>query len=222
MADRAAKDALYAGLTAAARALGNGHRAEIIDVLAQGERPVEEIAGQVGQSMANTSQHLQQLLRAGLVQTRRSGNRVFYRLASDQVATLWAALRDVASAHQAEIDRLATAYLGDRARLETISRAQLKARLRARDIVVLDVRPASEYTAGHIPGAASMPIEELRRRLREIPRDAEVVAYCRGPYCAFADDAVRTLRRSGRHAVRLEEGFPEWARDGLPVAVGSE
>lgn len=217
MGSRAAKDALYDGLAAAAKALGNGRRAEIVDLLAQGERPVDEIADQIGQSVANTSQHLQLLLHAGLVRTRRAGTRVYYRLASQQVAQLWAALREVSAAHRAEIQRLADDYLGDRRQLETMTRAELKRRLRHRDVVVLDVRPAPEFAAGHITSAVSIPIDDLQRRLRELPTDSQVVAYCRGPYCAYADDAVRLLRRRGRRAARLEDGFPEWARAGLPV-----
>jgi rhodanese-related sulfurtransferase/DNA-binding transcriptional ArsR family regulator len=221
MGDRAAKDALYDALSGAARALGNGRRAEIVDVLAQGERPVEELASQIGQSVANTSQHLQQLLRVGLVRTRRSGTRVYYRLASPRVAELCAVLREVATAHQAEIDRLASAYLGDRSQLESMSRAELDARLRRGEVVVLDVRPTAEFEAGHISGARSIPIDDLRRRLRELPADSRVVAYCRGPFCAYADEAVRMLRRRHRSAARLEDGFPEWARAGLPVETGA-
>jgi len=215
--DRAAKDALFDGLSAPARALGNGRRAEIVDLLAQGERSVEEIAEQIGQSVANTSHHLQQLLRGGLVRTRRAGTRIYYRLTSDEVAALWVALREVAAAHQTEIDRLAEAYLGDRAELETMTRAELRRRLRDQDVVVLDVRPAPEFAAGHIAGAWSIPISDLQQRLGEIPTDTEVVAYCRGPYCAYADEAVRLLHHRGRRALRLEDGFPEWARDGMPV-----
>ena len=218
MADRAAKDALYDGFAVVGRALSSGRRAEMIDVLAQGERSVEEIAGEIGQSVANTSQHLQQLLRAGLVVSRRDGNRIYYSLAGERVGELWSALRDVAAAHVAELDRLARAYLGDRDQLETIDRAELAKRLRAGDVVVLDVRPAAEYAAGHISGALSVPIGELSKRLRELPKNDRVVAYCRGPYCVYADDAVRTLRKRGYQAARLEDGFPEWARAGLPVA----
>lgn len=221
MGDRAAKDALYDGLAGVAKALGNGRRAEIVDLLAQAERPVEEIAEQIEQSVANTSQHLQQLLRAGLVRTRREGTRVHYRLASEQVAELWFALRAVAAAHTAQIQRLADAYLGDRSRLATMTREELQRRLRRPDVVVVDVRPAREFAAGHIPGAVSIPFDDLRKRLRDIPEDSQVVAYCRGPYCAFADDAVRLLRRRGRRAARLEDGFPEWSRAGLPVEAGA-
>jgi rhodanese-related sulfurtransferase len=217
MADRIAKDALFDGLVAAAKALASGRRAEIVDVLAQGERSVEEIAGEIGQSVANTSQHLQLLLRAGLLRARRDGTRIYYALATDRVAQLWALMRDVAAERVAEIDRLAMAYLGDRAQLELISRAELKRRLGRRGVVVLDVRPRPEYEAGHIAGAVSVPIDELARRLRELPADADIVAYCRGPFCVYADDAVRTLTRRGLRAARLEDGFPEWARDHLPV-----
>jgi rhodanese-related sulfurtransferase len=217
MADRVAKAALFDGLVTAAKALASGRRAEIVDVLAQGERPVEEIATEIEQSVANTSQHLQQLLRAGLVRTRRDGTRIYYALADDRVAELWAMLRSVAAEHVAEIERLATAYLGDRGQLQAVTRAELKRRLGRRDVLVLDVRPRAEYEAGHIAGAVSVPIEDLPQRLRDLPPDAEVVAYCRGPYCAYADQAVRALRRRGRRAARLEDGYPEWARAGLPV-----
>ena len=217
MADRVAKDALYDGLAAVAKALGNGRRAELVDVLTQGERPVEALAEEIGQSVANTSHHLQHLLRAGLVCTRRDGTHIYYSLATPRVAELWAAVRDVASSQVAEIDGLATAYLGDRSRLETISREELAQRVRDGDVVVLDVRPEPEYRAGHITGAVSLPIKEITRRLRTIPKDRQVVAYCRGPFCVYADDAVRALRRRGYRAARLDDGYPEWARAGLPV-----
>ena len=221
MADRAAKDALYDGFAVVGRALSSGRRAEMIDVLAQGERSVEEIAGEIGQSVANTSQHLQQLLRAGLVVSRRDGNRIYSSLAGERGGELWSALRDGAAAHVADLARLARAYLGDRDQLETIDRAELAKRLRAGDVVVLDVRPAAEYAAGHISGALSVPIGELSKRLRELPKDGRVVAYCRGPYCVYADDAVRTLRKRGYRASRLEDGFPEWKSAGLPIATGN-
>lgn len=219
MGKREAKTALFDGLVTAAKALASGRRAEIVDVLAQGERSVEEIAAEIEQSVANTSQHLQQLLRAGLVRTRRDGNRIHYALSSPRVAELWAVLRDVAAEHHAEIERLASAYLGDRSKLETITRDELSRRLGRRDVIVLDVRPAAEYAAGHVAGAVSAPVRMLGRRVNDLPGDAEIVAYCRGPYCVYADDAVRTLRRRGRHAVRLEDGYPEWARAGLPTAT---
>lgn len=219
MGDRAAKDALFDGLASVAKALGSGRRAELVDVLAQGERSVEELAGEIGQSVANTSQHLQQLLRAGLVRTRRDGTRVIYALAGDGVAQLWAQLREVAASHVADIDRLAADYLGDRSGLESISQRELAARMRSGDVVVLDVRPESEYVSGHIAGARSVPLATLAKRLKELPSDVEVVAYCRGPYCVYADEAVRLLRRRGVAARRLEDGYPEWARAGLPTAT---
>jgi rhodanese-related sulfurtransferase len=217
MGDRVAKDALFDGFAEVAKALANGRRAELIDVLAQGERHVEELAGQIDQSVANTSFHLRSLAAAGLVTTRRDGTRIYYRLASDRVVELWSALRDVAAAHHAELEDLVAAYVGDRSRLEEISQAELLKRIKGGDVVVLDVRPASEYAAGHIAGARSVPIEQLAATLTSIPRDVEVVAYCRGPYCVMADDAVRLLRRRGRTARRLTDGFPEWHRASLPV-----
>lgn len=220
MGDRAAKDALYDGLAAVAKALGNGRRGEIVDVLAQGERSVEALADDIGQSVANTSHHLQHLLRAGLVRTRRDGTRVHYSLATPRVGELWAAARDVARSQVAEVEGLGEAYLGDRSGLDTISREALARRVREGDVVVLDVRPEAEFRAGHIAGAISLPVDQIGRRLRTLPRDRDVVAYCRGPFCVYADDAVRTLRRRGYRAARLDDGYPEWAREGLPVEVG--
>ncbi|GAC1326659.1 MAG: metalloregulator ArsR/SmtB family transcription factor [Mycobacteriales bacterium] len=221
MANREAKDALFDALASVAKALGNGHRAELIDVLSQGERRVEELAHEIGQSVANTSQHLQQLLRTGLVHTRRDGTRVYYSLASDRVAELWRAMRSVAQAHVHQLDELAAAYIGARAELASISREELLARLRAGDVIVLDVRPLPEYRAGHLPDAVSVPPDELAERLRALPAGRDVVAYCRGPFCVYADDAVRTLTAAGRRAARLEDGFPEWLAAGLPTAAVS-
>jgi rhodanese-related sulfurtransferase len=220
MGDRDAKDALFEGFAEVAKALSSGRRAEIVDVLAQGERSVEEVAGEIDQSIANTSHHLRALARAGLLVTRRDGTRIYYALASDRVGELWAAVRDVAEAHVAGLDRLAAAYLGDRDGIEVVDRAGLATRLRDGAVVVLDVRPAAEFGAGHIAGARSVPISELRKQLKALPADAEVVAYCRGPYCVYADDAVRELDRKGFKAARLEDGYPEWKRAGLPIAVG--
>lgn len=220
MGDRAAKDALFDGFAEIAKALASGRRAEIVDLLAQGERSVESIAEELGQTVANTSHHLRALARAGLLTTRRDGTRIFYALASDRVGELWSALRDVAIDHVAGIERLAGAYLGDRDGVEVIDRKELAARLKRREVVVLDVRPEPEYAAGHIAGARSVPIAELRRQLRALPIDSEVIAYCRGPYCVYADDAVRELNRKGFRARRLIDGFPEWKRAGLPVAAG--
>jgi rhodanese-related sulfurtransferase len=223
MGDRARKDALYDGFAEVAKAMANGRRAELIDVLAQGERHVEDLAGEIGQSVANTSFHLRALAAAGLVTTRRDGTRIYYRLASDRVGDLWAALRDVAAAHHGEIDALARAYLGRREQLDEISREELAARLDRGEVIVVDVRPSAEYAAGHIAGARSIPAKRLARELATLPDDVEVVAYCRGPYCVFADDAVRLLKRRGRKARRLEDGFPEWRDAQLPVqAVAKE
>src|SRR5215218_2685727 len=217
MGDRAAKDALFDAFGEVAKALGNGRRAELIDVLAQGERHVDELAAEIGQSVANTSFHLRVLANAGLVTTRRDGTRIYYRLASARVGELWSAMRDVAGAHHQQLDELAAAYLGDRGRLEQIGRSELAERIAAGDVVVVDVRPASEFAGGHISGARSIPIDQLAANIRNLPAGVEVVAYCRGPYCVFADDAVRLLRRRGRRARRLEDGFPEWQRADLPV-----
>lgn len=220
MGSRAAKEALFEALASVGKALASGRRAEIVDLLAQGERSVEDIAAELDQSVANTSHHLRNLARAGLLRTRREGTRVFYGLASEQVAQLWAVMRGVAADHVAEVDRLAQAYLGRRNGLEPITRDELAARLRTGEVTVIDVRPVPEYEAGHVDGARSIPVSDLERRLDALPRDAELVAYCRGPYCVFADDAVRLLRRRGFEARRLEDGFPEWKRAGLPVVVG--
>ena len=218
--DRAAKDALFDGFAEVAKALASGRRAEVVDVLAQGERSVEDIAEEIGQTVANTSHHLRAMARAGLVTTRRDGTRIFYRLAGDRVAELWAALRDVAAEHVAGLEKLASVYLGDRDGIEIIDRRELSERIRRGEVVVLDVRPEAEYAAGHIAGARSVPVGELRRHLKALPKDAEVVAYCRGPYCVYADDAVRELSRKGYRARRLLDGFPEWKRAGLPVSNG--
>src|SRR5215204_3721457 len=221
MGERQAKDSLFDAFAEVAKALGNGRRAELIDVLAQSERHVDELAAEIGQSVANTSFHLRALATAGLVTTRRDGTRIYYRLASTRVSELWTALRDVTAAHHERLDELAVAYLGDRSRLEKIGRDELIERLAAGDVVVIDVRPEPEYAAGHIAGARSMPIDEVAAGIKDLPEGIEVVAYCRGPYCVFADDAVRLLRRRGRPARRLEDGYPEWQRARLPVDIAA-
>jgi rhodanese-related sulfurtransferase len=222
MTDRAAKDELYDGFAEVAKALSSGRRTEIVDLLAQGSRSVEEIATEIDQSVANTSHHLRALSRAGLVLTRREGTRIYYGLASERVAELWSAMRDVAGEQVAGLDRLAAAYLGDRENIEEVGRDELARRLKAGELIVLDVRPPAEFASGHITGSRSVPVAELRRHLRALPKDVEVVAYCRGPYCVYADEAVRELVRKGFRARRLIDGFPEWQRAGLPVAVGVE
>jgi rhodanese-related sulfurtransferase len=221
MADRTAKDALFDAFAEVAKALASGRRAEIVDLLAQGERPVEEIATEIGQSVANTSHHLRAMARAGIVTTRREGTHVFYRLAGDRVSELWTALRDVAAEHVAGLERLAGAYLGERDGIETVDKAELAARLERGEVVVIDVRPTAEYESGHIAGARSTPVAELRRHLQALPPGVDVVAYCRGPYCVYADEAVRELNRQGFRARRLIDGFPEWRRAGLPVAAAA-
>ena len=209
--------ALFDAFASVAQALGSGRRAEIVDLLAQGERSVEEIANEISQSAANTSQHLHVLARAGLVRSRREGTRIFYRLASERVGDLWAAVRDVAVRHVAEVNQLADEYLGERDGVEHVSAAKLRERLARGDVVVLDVRPEPEYRAGHIPGARSVPLAELASLAPKLPRRRQIVAYCRGPYCVYADDAVRLLQGGGLKARRLDVGFPEWRRAGLPV-----
>ncbi len=221
MASGAAKVALFDALASVAQALGNGRRAEIVDLLAQAERSVDEIASEISQSVANTSQHLQVLARAGLVRTRREGTRVFYRLASERVGDLWAAVRDVAVGHVAEVSVLADEYLGERGEVEQLSAVELEQRLERGDVIVLDVRPEPEYRAGHIPGARSAPLDALDSLAAKLPRRREIVAYCRGPYCVYADDAVRLLRSRGLTARRLDVGLPEWRRAGLPVEIAS-
>lgn len=225
MATRSSKDRLFDGLAAVGKALSSGRRLELLDVLSQGPRSVERLAGEIDQSVANTSAHLRNLLAAGLVTSERDGNRVVYRLAGPEVEGLWASLRAAAQAHAATIDRLASDYLGDRSQLESITRAELAERLAGDPPpLVLDVRPAAEFLSGHVPGAISLPpgdVADMADRLRRLPADSDVVAYCRGPFCVYADDAVRELRRRGVSARRLEDGFPEWRRSGLPVAVGA-
>jgi len=212
-----AKAALFDAFASVAQALGSGRRAEIVDVLAQGERSVEEIATEIEQSVANTSHHLQLLLRAGLVRSRRQGTRIHYRLASERVGDLWAAVREVAERHVAEVHVLADEYLGERDGVEQIAADELEARLAEGNVVLLDVRPEPEYRAGHIPGAVSAPLDALEQLAATLPKRRAIVAYCRGPYCVYADDAVRLLRERGLKARRLDVGLPEWRRAGRPV-----
>jgi len=221
VSERLAKSALFDAFASVAAALGSGRRAEIVDVLAQGERSVEELANELGQSTASTSHHLRLLAKAGLARSRRDGHRVLYRLASERVGELWTAVRDVAARHVAEVTVLAEEYLGDRDGVEQVSAAELELRLARGEVVVLDVRPDSEYRAGHIAGARSVPLPALASLAPKLPRRREIVAYCRGPYCVYADDAVRLLRDRGFKARRLDVGFPEWRRAGMPVEATS-
>lgn len=217
MGSRAEKDALFDAIAAVGKAFASARRLELIDLLAQRARTVDELARVSGQSTANTSQHLRALHAAGLVSRAREGTSVRYALAGDEVLSLWLALREVSVARLAEVERAAREYLGED--VDAIGRDELLARMRSGEAILVDVRPREEYDAGHIEGARSIPLDELESRLAELPAGREVVAYCRGPLCAFAHDAVRQLRAAGRSARRLEEGWPEWrlaARPGEP------
>jgi rhodanese-related sulfurtransferase len=205
------KDALYEQFARISKALASPKRLELIDLLAQGERSVEDLAVETAMSVANTSQHLQVLRAAWLVAARRDGLHVVYRLADPKVFRFWQALRHLGEERLAEVEQIVRSFLTDRAGLEPVSLEEFARLIQRPDVVVLDVRPASEYAQGHIPGARSIPVSELARRLKEIPEDAEIVAYCRGPYCVFADEAVACLRAHGRAARRLAVGYPDWA-----------
>ena len=218
MPDRAVKMELFDQFARVAQALASGRRVEIVDVLTNGDRTVEELARQVSLSTANTSQHLQVLKEAGLVAASRDGTRVRYRLASAAVYRFWVGLRSLAAERLPGVKSLVEAYLGSQASLEPISREELLARLEAgEDLVVVDVRPVEEFRAAHLPGAVSIPLDELQQRLRELPQERQIVAYCRGPYCAFAPEAVRALRAHGYAARHLKDGLPEWAAAGNDV-----
>jgi len=219
---RAFKDRLYELFAGVGKALANPHRLEILDLLAQGERSVEALAREAGMSIANASQHLQVLRGARLVQARREGAYVQYSLAGENVFRLWQSLRDVGSERLPEIEHVADTFLANRDAMERIGAEELLARLAARDVVLLDVRPESEYRAGHIRGARSVPLDRLARALRSLPRDAQVIAYCRGPYCVWADEAVELLRSRGFPARRFATGFPDWRAAGLPVETGQD
>ena len=214
------KDRLYAQFARVGKALGSPHRLEVLELLSQGERTVDSLAGEIGASMANVSQHLQALRQAALVESRKQGQFVHYRLADPSIADLCRALRTVSERRLAELDRLVRDHFGDRPG-EPVSMQELLKRTRSADVVILDTRPPGEYEAGHIAGAISVPVADLRRRLKDLPKNKEYVAYCRGPYCVYADEAVQLLQARGRRARRLLEGFPEWRAAGLPVATGA-
>jgi rhodanese-related sulfurtransferase len=216
---RTAKDELHEAFARVGKAVANPHRIEMLDLLAQGERSVEVLASWADVSVALASAHLQTLRRAGLVVSRRDGNRILYRLANDDAYGLLTAVRTVA-ARLGDAGQAARRYLGDP--VEAVSREELLARVRGGDAIVIDLRPAEEYEAGHIAGALSIPLPELEARLAGLPADIEIVAYCRGPYCAMSPQGVALLERLGRRARRLEDGFPEWRLAGLPVATGRE
>ena len=221
MGHRAFKDRLYAEFATLGKALASAHRLELLDLLGQGERSVDELAQEMGQSLANTSAHLKVLRQARLVDADKRGLNVVYRLAAPEVFQLWRLLRDLGTARLAEVDRLVETYLTNRASLTAVDIAELRRLVEEGTVTLLDVRPVLEYRQGHIPNARSMPVAELERRLSELPREREVVAYCRGPYCVYADEAVQLLQEHGFRVRRLEEGFPEWRAAGLPVEVGA-
>ena len=214
------KQALFAEFAKVARALGHSHRLEILEHLAQGERGVEALSARTGLSIANTSQHLQQLRRAGLVASRRDGKFVLYRLADETVLGLLTSLRQVAERNVAEVDRIVRCYFADRDSLEPVSRKELLERLRTGLVTVLDVRPADEFAQGHVPGALNIPLNELDARLADFDPGQQIVAYCRGAYCVLSFEAVAILRARGFNVRRLEEGLPEWKAAGLPVQTG--
>jgi DNA-binding transcriptional ArsR family regulator/rhodanese-related sulfurtransferase len=216
---RTFKNSLYEQFARIGKALASPHRLELLDVLVQCERTVEALAQETGMSVANASQHLQVLRAARLVETRREGTSIYYRLASEGVSTLWLSLRQVGEAHLAEIDRVVETFLHDRTHLQPIEASTLLERLRSDQVILLDVRPVEEYNAGHLPQALSMPVGELEVRLSELPAGKEIIAYCRGPYCVFADEAVALLRASGYDARRFEQGVADWRMLGLPVEV---
>jgi rhodanese-related sulfurtransferase len=209
------KDALFEAIAVMGKALASPRRLELLDLLAQAPRGVDELANASHQSVANTSQHLQALHGAGLVERERDGNRVRYALAGEPALRVWLTLRDVSAAQLAEVQRAAQDYLGSE--VDEVSREELAQRLRHGEVVLLDVRPAEEFAAGHIEGARSIPIDELERRLEELPPDVQVVAYCRGPFCAYAHEAVRQLQAAGHEASRLDQGWPEWQLAAAPL-----
>ena len=220
MSSRTFKDGLYAEFAVLGKALANAHRLELLDLLAQGERSVEELAREAALSLANASAHLQVLRRARLVEAEKRGLNVIYRLSGPEVFRLWRMLRDVGSARLAEIDRLVENYFTDREELEAVDKEELLRLITDEAVTVIDTRPEVEYEQGHLPTALSVPVEKLTGQIVQLPRDVEIVAYCRGPYCVYSDEAVRILHQSGFEARRLDEGFPEWRAAGYPVEVG--
>jgi len=214
------KKQLFEQFARVGKALASGHRLEIVELLAQAERSVEALAELTGLSVANTSQHLQQLRRVGLVAARKEGLRVHYRLADPAVSELLGAMQRIAEKQYAEVERIVRSYLAAKDDLEPVSRAELLERAARGDVTIVDVRPPEEFAAGHLPGALNVPLAELEARRGKLPRGQEVVAYCRGPYCVLAFEAVARLRAAGHAARRLEGGYPEWKSAGLPVETG--
>jgi rhodanese-related sulfurtransferase/predicted transcriptional regulator len=208
MEEKGTKQAVFEAISLMGKALASPKRLELLELLAQAPHGVDELAHLSGQSVANASQHLQALHGAGLVEREREGNRVRYEIAGEPALRVWLTLRDASASQLAEVERAARSYLGDQ--VEEVGREELIERLRRGDVVLVDVRPAEEFASGHIDGARSIPLDELERRIGELPADTEIVAYCRGPFCAYADEAVRQLQAEGRSARRLKEGWPEW------------
>jgi rhodanese-related sulfurtransferase len=219
---RMVKDGLYEHFARIGKAVAHPKRIEVLDLLCQGERSVEVLAESAAMGVTNTSAHLRVLREARLLATRKEGTRVFYRLADDAVCDFFVALRDLAGNRYAEVDQIVRDYFSARDALEPVSRDELLQRVGDGSVIVIDVRPREEYAAGHIRGAVSIPLADLEGRVAELPRWAEIVAYCRGPYCVLAPQALDLLRGEGLEARRLEDGFPEWRRAGLPVAVGAD
>ena len=217
MSSQNPKRAMFEHLAAVARSLGSARRLELLELLAQTERSVEELADMSGLTIANASQHLQQLRRFGLVEARRDGKRVIYRLADPEVVVLLGALSRVTQRNVGAVEKVLNSYFRERDNLEPVSRKELLRRMRDGLVTLVDTRPEEEFTAGHLPGAINLPLSELKRRLRELPQDQEIVAYCRGPYCVLSYEAVAELRKRGFKVFRLEDGYPEWKAAGLPV-----
>lgn len=220
MKGREVKDLLYEQFARIGKAMASPKRIEIIELLSQGERPVESIAEATGMTVGNTSAHLKALRQAGLVSSRREGTTIFYTIADESVSGFLGAIRDLARARLGEVRQVVTDWFDARDELEPVSRKELRARLKDGEVVVIDVRPRQEYEAGHIPGAISIPLDRLPQEASTLPKGREVIAYCRGPYCVLAPEALTILRSKGLIARRLQDGFPEWKRSGLPVEVG--
>jgi len=219
---RTFKDGLYGQFARIGKAVASPHRIELLELLAQSDRTVEALANETGISIANASQHLQVLREAGLVESRKDGLFVSYRLADPAVFELSRAVRTVAERRLADLERLVREHFGDRSDPQPVPMKELVARVRSGGVVIVDTRPEREYAAGHIKGAVSIPVSELQRKLQKLPKSKAYVAYCRGPYCVYADRAVELLRASGRRAQRMADGFPEWKAAGLPIAVRAE
>jgi rhodanese-related sulfurtransferase/predicted transcriptional regulator len=217
MSSQNLKQLIYSQVARVGKVVSHGHRLELFEYLAQGERTVEVLAKLTGLSVANTSQHLRVMRQSGLVKARKDGLYVYYSLADDEIVRLLTSMRKLAETHLADVDRLVRAYLTVKDELEPIPRRELLARARKGIVTVLDVRPPEEFASGHVPGAVNVPLKELAKRLKDLPQDQEIVAYCRGPHCVLAFEAVAQLREKGFQARRMEDGFPEWREAGMPV-----